>query len=106
MGLTKENYTKLGNNASESQTRLMGLLLAYYSDMETAIEYFYEENKHPLGDTYWNSKVCISIWDEAKGDFWVYSVHNHRVSHATMEESMDHVAFEAYMGLRARCLGI
>jgi hypothetical protein len=30
----------------------MGLLQAYYSDMETTVEYFYEENKHPLEDTY------------------------------------------------------
>jgi hypothetical protein len=79
------------------------LLQAYYSDMETVVEYFYEENKHPLEDTYWNSRVCISIYDEAKGAFCVYSVYNNMVSHATMEESMDDVAFEAYMGLRARC---
>jgi len=60
VGWTKEKYTKLGNNVSESHTRLMGLLQAYYSDMETAVEYFYEENKHPLEDTYWKSRVCIS----------------------------------------------
>jgi len=84
----------------------MGLLQAYYSDMETTVEYFYEENKHPLEDTYWKSRVCSSVWDEAKRAFRVYSVYNHRVSRATMEESMDDVAFEAYLGLRARRFGI
>ena len=102
MGWTKEKYTKLGNNVSESHARLMGLLQAYNSDMETAVEYFFEENKHPLEDTYWKSRVCISVWDEAKRAFRVYSVYNHRVSHATMKESMDDAAFEAYMGLHAR----
>ena len=106
MGWTKENYTKLENNTSESHTRLVGMLHPYYPDIETRVEYFYEENKHPLEDTYWKFRVCISIWDEAKGSFRVYSVYNHRVSRATMEESMDDVAFEAYLGLRARRFGI
>ena len=35
----------------------------------------------------------------------MYSVYNYRVSHATMKESMDDAAFEAYMGLRARHFG-
>ena len=101
VGWTKEKYTKLGNNASETHTQLMGLLQAYNSDTETTMEYFCEENKHPLEDTYWKSRVCSSVWDEAKRAFRVYSVYNHRVSRATMEESMDDVAFEAYLGLRA-----
>ena len=105
MGWTKEKYTKLANNVSESHTRLMGLLQAYYSDMETAVEYFCEENKHPLEDTYWKSRVCISVWDEAKRAFRVYSVYNHRVSRATMEESMNDATFEAYMGLHAQRFG-
>jgi len=83
----------------------MGLLQAYNSDMETAVEYFFEENKHPLEDTYWKSRVCISIWDEAKRAFRVYLVYNHRISRATMEESIDDADFEAYMGLHARCFG-
>ena len=66
VGWTKENYTKLGNNASESHTRLMRLLQAYYSDMETVVEYFCEENKHTLENTYWKSRVCIYIKDEEK----------------------------------------
>ena len=74
--------------------------------METAVEYFYEENKHTLKNTYWKSRVCISIWDEAKRAFRVYPVYNHRISRATMEESMDDADFEAYMDLRARCFGI
>jgi hypothetical protein len=49
---TKEKYTKLRNNASESHTRLMALLQAYYFDMETTVEYFCEENNHPLENTY------------------------------------------------------
>nr|APF31932.1 putative fructokinase 6 [Saccharum spontaneum] len=32
--------------------------------METTVEYFCEENKHPLEDTYGKSRVCISVWDE------------------------------------------
>jgi hypothetical protein len=83
----------------------MGLRQAYYSDMETAVEYFCEKNKNPLEDTYWKSRVCISVWDEAKRAFWVYSVYNHRVSRATMEENMDDAAFEAYMGRPARRFG-
>ena len=74
----------------------MGLLQAYNSDTETAVEYFFEENKHPLEDTYWKSRVCSSVWDEAKRAFRVYSVYNHRVSRATMEENM---------GLRSRHFG-
>jgi hypothetical protein len=106
MGWTKKKYTKQGNNVSESYTRLMGLRQAYYSDIEIAVEYFYEENKHLLEDNYWKSRVCISVWDEAKRAFWVYSVYNHRVSRATMKESMNDAAFEAYMGRSARHFGI
>jgi len=35
--------------------------------METIVEYFCVENKHPLENTYWKTKVRISVWDEDKG---------------------------------------
>jgi hypothetical protein len=73
--------------------------------METTVEYFCEENQHPLEDTYWKSRVCIFVWDEGKRAFRVYSVYNHIVSRATIEESMDDAAFEAYMGLHAQRFG-
>jgi hypothetical protein len=93
VGWTKEEYMKLGSNLSISHTRLMGLLQAYYSDKQTAVEYFCVENKHPQENSYWMTKVRISVWDVDKGGYQVYLDCFHKVSHATMEEIMDDAAF-------------
>jgi hypothetical protein len=44
----------------------MGLLQAYY-DKQTAVEYFCVEDKHTQENSYWMTKVRISVWDVEKG---------------------------------------
>ena len=44
----------------------MGILQTYYADWDAAVEYVCEEHTHPLDDTYWKTRACISIRDEKK----------------------------------------
>ena len=47
----------------------MGILQTYYGDWDATVEYVCNEHTHPLEDTYWKAKVCISIKDEQKGTY-------------------------------------
>ena len=42
----------------------MSMLQTYYGDSDAAVEYVCEEYTHPLEDTYWKTRVCITIKDE------------------------------------------
>ena len=44
----------------------MSMLQTYYGDWDAAVKYVCEEHTHPLEDTYWKTRVCISIKDEQK----------------------------------------
>ena len=44
----------------------MRILHTYYVDWDVAVEYVCEEHMHPLEDTYWKTRVCISIRNEEK----------------------------------------
>ena len=66
LGWTTKVWYKPGCESSVLQHRLMGILQTYYVDWDTAVEYIYYEHTHPLEDTYWKTKVCISIQDEQK----------------------------------------
>ncbi|XP_066361224.1 uncharacterized protein [Miscanthus floridulus] len=66
LGWTIKVWYKPGCEFSISHRRLMSLLQTYYSDWDAAVEYTCEEHAHPLEDTYWKVRVCITIKDEQK----------------------------------------
>ena len=66
MGWTTKFYYKPGCETSVSHHRLMVILQTYYGDWDTAVEYVCTERTHPLEDTDWKTKICISIRDEQK----------------------------------------
>jgi len=63
------------------------------------VEYVCEEHTHPLEDTYWKTKVCISIRDEEKEAYQLDASHSHHARCATMEDGIEDAAAEACMGL-------
>ena len=66
------------------------------------MEYVYNEHTYPLEDTYWKTRVCISIGDEQKEAHQLYSNYVHHAHCATMEDSIEDAAVVACMGLRGR----
>ena len=66
------------------------------------MEYVCEEHTHPLEDTYWNTRVCITIKDEQKGAYQLDSNYAHHAHCATMEDSIEDAAAEACIGLHGR----
>ena len=80
----------------------MSLLQTYYSDWDAAVEYACEEHTHPLEDTYWKTRVCITIKDEQKGTYQLDSNYAHHAHRATMEDGIEDAAAEACIGLRGR----
>jgi len=57
---------------------------------------------HPLEDSYWKTRVCISIRDEQKDAYQLDSNYAHHAHCVTMEDSIEDVAAVACMGLRGR----
>ena len=80
----------------------MGILQTYYADWDTAMEYVYNKHTHPLEETYWKTRVCISIQDGKKEAYQLDSNYVHHAHCATMEDSVEDAAAAAYMGLRGR----
>ena len=80
----------------------MGILQTYYGDWDATVEYICNEYTHPLEDTYWKTRVCISIKDEQKGAYQLDSNYAHHAHCATMEDSIEDTAIVACMGLRGR----
>ena len=66
------------------------------------MEYVCEEHTHPLEDTYWKTRVCISIKDEQKGTYQLDLNYAHHAQCATMEDSIEDATAAAYMGLYGR----
>ena len=66
------------------------------------MEYIYNEHTHPLEDTYWKTRVCISIRDEQKDAYQLDSNYAHHTHCATKEDSIEDAAAVACMGLRGR----
>ena len=66
------------------------------------MEYVYNEHTHPLDDTYWKTRVCISIKDEQKGAYQLDSNYARHAHCATMEDSIEDAATVACMGLHGR----
>ena len=64
LGWTTKVWYKLGCESSVSQHRLKGILQTYYGDWDAAVEYICIECTHRLEDTYWKTRVCITIKDE------------------------------------------
>ena len=63
------------------------------------MEYVCEEHTHPLEDTYWKTRACISIRDEEKEAYQLDTSYSHHARRATMEDSIEDAAAEACMGL-------
>ena len=63
------------------------------------MEYVYEEHTHPLEDTYWKTRVCISIRYGEKEAYQLDSNYAHHAHYTTMEDSIDDAAAETCMGL-------
>ena len=99
LGWTTKVWYKLGCESSVSHHRLMSMLQTYYSDWDVAVEYVCEEHTHPLEDTYWKTRVCITIKDEQKGAHQLDSNYAHHGHRATMEEGIEDAAAEACIGL-------
>ena len=55
----------------------MGILQTYYADWDAAVEYVYKEHTHPLEDTYWKTRVCISNRDEEKEAYQLKVSYSH-----------------------------
>ena len=66
------------------------------------MEYVCEEHTHPLDDTYWKNRACISIRDEEKEAYQLDASYSHHARRATMEYGIEDAAAEACMGLRGR----
>ena len=67
------------------------------------MEYICNEHTHPLEDTYWKTRVCISIRDGEKEAYQLDSNYAHHAHCATMEDSIEDAAVVAYMGLCGHC---
>jgi len=102
LGWTTKVWYKPGCEYSVSHHRLLSLLQTYYSDWDAAVEYACEEHAHPLEDTYWKVRVCITIKDEQKDAYQLDSNYAHHGHRATMEDSIEDAAAEACIGLRGR----
>ena len=66
IGWTTKIYHKRGCDSSTSHHRLLGILQANYTDWDPTVKYVCNEYTHPLEDTYWKTRVCISIRDGEK----------------------------------------
>ena len=66
------------------------------------MEYVCEEHTHPLEDTYWKTRVCITIKDEQKGAYQLDSNYAHHAYRATMEDGIEDATTEACIGFRGR----
>ena len=102
MGWTTKIWYKPGCESSVSHHRLMGIHQTYCVDWDTAVEYVCTERTHPLEDTYWKTRVCISIKDEQKDTYQLDSNYAHHAHCATMEDSIEDTAAAACMGLHGR----
>ena len=100
MGWTTKVWYKSGCESSVLHHRLMGILQTYYADWDAAMEYVCEEQTHPLEDTYWKTRACISIRDEEKEAYQLDLNYTHWAHCATIEDSIEDAASEACMGLR------
>jgi hypothetical protein len=99
MGWTMKIYHKARGD-SVSHHRLVGMLAAYFTDWNLAVEYVCWEYTHPLEDTYWKARASIFPRDEEKGEYQLDKMYSHMGHRATMEASIEDAAFEACMGLR------
>jgi len=97
-----KTYDKSGSDSSASHHRLLGILHTFYADWDTSVEYVCNEYMHNLEDTYWKSRVCIYIKDEEKDAYQLDSTYFHWARRATMDDSIENVAYEACMGLHGR----
>ena len=66
------------------------------------MEYVYNEHTHPLEDTYWKTRVYISIRHEQKEAYQLDSNYAHHTHCATMEDSIEDAAAAASMDLCSR----
>ena len=102
LGWTMKVWYNLGCESSISHHRLMGILQTYYVDWDVAVEYVCNEHTHRLEDTYWKTRVCISIKDEQMGAYQLDSNYAYHAHYATMEDSIEDAVAEACIGLRGR----
>jgi hypothetical protein len=76
----------------------------YYYDWEATLEYRCKEYNHPLVDSYWETELWVKTVDPTTKEPKVESKFITRVSQATVETSMEDVAYNAfvyYHGLRS-----
>ena len=64
------------------------------------MEYVCEEHKHPLEETYWKTRACISIRGEEKEEYRLDASYSHHARRATIEDSIEDATTKACMGLR------
>jgi hypothetical protein len=75
----------------------------YYYDWEAMLEYHCKEYSHPLMGSYWETELWVKTMDFTTKEPKVESKFITRVSRATVETSMEDVAYNAfvyYHGLR------
>jgi hypothetical protein len=76
----------------------------YYYDWEATLEYRCTEYSHPWMDSYWETELWVKTRDPTTKESKVESKFITRVSRATVETSMEDVAYNAfvyYHGLRS-----
>jgi hypothetical protein len=69
----------------------------YYYDWEATLEYHCWEYSHPLVDSYWETELWVKTIDPTTKESKVESKFITRVSWATVETSMEDVAYNAFV---------
>ena len=73
------------------------MLEDYYPDLNATLTYYYAEHMHPLEATYWETNLSVIVWNEAGDSQKVETIHSHSARQATMMDSMEDAAQEAYI---------
>jgi hypothetical protein len=75
---------------------LNDILLDYYADLNTGIQYYCVEYTHPTEVTYWKTELTVTVWKDDKNGRVVNTIHGHMSKHAEAFGSMEDAAREAY----------
>jgi hypothetical protein len=104
MGWTMKLHIMLPKADSFFHDVLTRMLDTYYYDWEATLEYRCKEYIHPLMNSYWETELWVKTIDPTTREPKVESKFVTRVSRATIETSMEDVAYNAfvfYHGLRS-----
>jgi hypothetical protein len=104
MGWTTKLHIMLPKADAFFHDMLTRTLDTYYHDWEATLEYRCTEYIHPLMNSYWETELWVKTIDPTTGVPKVESKFVTRVSRATVEISMEDVAYNVfvfYHGLRS-----